>query len=99
MKGVTLEEGNIVMFLDAKTERGVKYVNELIKVSKEGYKCYVIFVVQIEDVLYFTPNKKIHLELADILKSASENGVDILAYDCKIEPNRINIKQKVKVIL
>ena len=37
VKGVTLEEDDIVMFPDAKTERGVKHINELVKASKEGY--------------------------------------------------------------
>ena len=36
VKGVTLEEDDIVMFPDAKTERGVKHINELVKASKEG---------------------------------------------------------------
>lgn len=99
IKGATLEEDNVVMFPDAKTERGVKHINELIKASEEGYKCYVIFVVQMDNVLYFTPNKKMHLELADALKEASLNGVDVLAYDCVVNPDSLTIKDKVKVIL
>lgn len=99
IKGATLEEENVVMFPDAKTERGVKHINELIKASEEGYKCYVIFVVQMEDVLYFTPNKKMHLELADALKIAKTKGVDVLAYDCIVNPDSIIIKDDVKVIL
>lgn len=99
IKGATLEEENIVMFPDAKTERGVKHINELIKASKEGYKCYVIFVVQMHNVLYFTPNKEMHIELADALNEASTNGVDVLAYDCIVNPNSIIINNDVKVIL
>lgn len=99
IKGATLEEENIVMFPDAKTERGVKHINELIKASEEGYKCYVIFVVQMENILYFTPNKKMHLELAEALNIANAKGVDVLAYDCIVNPDSIIIKDDVKVIL
>lgn len=99
IKGATLEEENIVMFPDAKTERGVKHINELIKASEEGYKCYVIFVVQMENILYFTPNKKMHLELAEALNLANAKGVDVLAYDCIVNPDSIIIKDDVKVIL
>ena len=99
IKGVTLEQDNIVSFPDAKSERGVKHIKELIKAKKEGYECYIIFVVQMSDVEYFTPNKKMHLELADALQEASSNGVNILAYDCNITPDSIKIKDKVKVIL
>ena len=99
IKGATLEEHDIVMFPDAKTERGLKHVKELIQAQKQGYNAYVIFVVQMDNILYFTPNKKMHIELADALKKAQENGVEILAYDCDITPDSINIKDKVKVIL
>ncbi|MBO3443602.1 DNA/RNA nuclease SfsA [Clostridium sp. CCUG 7971] len=99
IKGATLEEENIVMFPDAKTERGVKHINELIKASEEGYKCYVIFVVQMENVLYFTPNKKMHLELSEALNMANAKGVDVLAYDCIVNQDSIIIKDDVKVIL
>lgn len=99
VKGVTLEQDNIVSFPDAKTERGVKHVNELVKAKKEGYECYVIFVIQMSDVEYFTPNRKMHKELADALKKASECGINILAYDCNVTSDSIKIKDSVKVIL
>lgn len=99
IKGATLEEENIVMFPDAKTERGVKHINELIKASEEGYKCYVIFVVQMENVVYFTPNKKMHLELSEALNMVNAKGVDVLAYDCIVNKDSIIIKDDVKVIL
>ena len=99
VKGVTLEENDIVMFPDAKTERGVKHINELIKASKDGYLSYIIFVVQMSDVKYFTPNDKMHKELGDALRNAKSNGVNILAYDCNVTSDTIEIKDEVKVIL
>ncbi|WP_270942740.1 DNA/RNA nuclease SfsA [Romboutsia lituseburensis] len=99
IKGVTLEENNIVMFPDAKTERGVKHINELIEAKKEGYICYIIFVVQMSDVTYFTPNKKMHKELGEALINAKNKDVNVLAYDCYIKPDSIKLKDKVKVIL
>ena len=70
VKGVTLEEDDIVMFPDAKTERGVKHINELVKASKEGYLSYIVFVIQMSDVIYFTPNDKMHKDLGDALRIA-----------------------------
>ena len=99
VKGVTLEEDDIVMFPDAKTERGVKHINELVKASKEGYLSYVVFVIQMSDVKYFTPNDKMHKELGDALRFAKDNGVNILAYDCFVSNDNIEIKDEVKVIL
>ena len=83
------------MFPDAKTERGVKHINELVKASKDGYLSYIIFVVQMSDVKYFTPNDKMHKDLGDALR----NGVNILAYDCNVTSDTIEIKDEVKVVL
>ncbi len=99
VKGVTLEEDDVVSFPDAKTERGVKHINELIKASNDGYLSYIIFVVQMSDVKYFTPNDKMHKELGEALRDAKSNGVNVLAYDCNVTSDSIEIKDKVKVML
>ena len=52
VKGVTLEENNVVRFPDAPTQRGVKHIQELEKCIKEGYEAYLIFI-QMENVDYF----------------------------------------------
>ena len=99
VKGVTLEENNVVLFPDAKTERGVKHINELIKASKDGYLSYIVFVVQMSNIKYFTPNDKMHKELGDALRNAKANGVNILSYDCNVTRDTIEIKDEVEVIL
>lgn len=99
VKGCTQEIDGVVKFPDAKTERGVKHVKELIKAKEEGYLAYIILVIQMEDVLYFTPNVDMHKEFGDVLKEADEKGVKILAYDSKVEIDNIKLNNPVKVIL
>ena len=99
IKGVTLEEDGVVLFPDAKTERGVKHINELVEASKDGYISYILFVIQMKGVKYFTPNTKMHKEFADTLKNASLKGVNIIAYDCNVDYKYISINEKVKVVL
>ena len=99
IKGCTLEENNVVKFPDAKTERGVKHVKELIKAREDGYLAYIIIVIQMEEVLYFTPNVEMHKEFADVLKEAEEKGVNILAYDSKVNIDSIKLNKSVKVVL
>ncbi len=99
VKGVTLENNNVVSFPDAPSERAVKHVNELVKAVEEGYKACVLFVVQMRDVDYFTPNVENHREFALALKKAAENGVNILAYDCNVSENEMTLNDKVKVVL
>ena len=99
VKGVTLEENGVVMFPDAPTERGVKHINELVKCVEEGYEAYIIFVVQMEKVKYFTPNVKTHKEFADALKIAHEKGVKIICVDCKVKENEIKINNFADIVL
>jgi sugar fermentation stimulation protein A len=99
VKGVTLEEDGVVMFPDAPTERGVKHINELCNCTKEGYKAYIFFIIQMDDVKYFTPNRKTHSAFADALKNAAENGVGIYALDCKVTEDSIVADKFVEVIL
>ena len=89
VKGVTLENDNVVSFPDAPSERAVKHLDELYKAVCEGYKAYVIFVVQMSDVDYFVPNETNHKAFADKLKEVSKKGVNILAYDCKVTENEL----------
>lgn len=91
VKGVTLEQDGVVMFPDAPTERGLKHVNELISCVKDGYEAYLLFVIQMNKVKYFTPNYGTHSEFGEALKKASQEGVKLLAYDCAVTPESIEI--------
>lgn len=99
VKGVTLENNGVAMFPDAPTLRGVKHIKELIAAKNEGYDAYILFVIQMKGVRKFTPNVETHPEFAEILKVAEKSGVKILAYDCRVDYNTIEIGEKVSVIL
>ena len=99
VKGVTLENDGVVGFPDAPTERGVKHLKELQKAVTEGYRAYVLFVIQMSDVKYFEPNTTTHPEFAIELKKAKENGVIPLAFDCAVTPDSIEIRKPVLIKL
>ncbi|MGN0569304.1 MAG: DNA/RNA nuclease SfsA [Candidatus Fimenecus sp.] len=99
VKGVTLENGGVTAFPDAPTVRGVKHLKELQKAVKEGYKAFAMFVIQMNGVKYFEPNRKTHPEFADELKKAAENGVNLFAFDCKVTPCSIEIDKRVPIKL
>lgn len=99
VKGVTLEEDGVVRFPDAPSERAVKHVEELQKAVKDGYEAYVFFVIQMKDVRYFTPNRQTHPEFAEALAEAERNGVKILAYDCSVTEDSIELGKEVPVVL
>jgi sugar fermentation stimulation protein A len=97
VKGVTLEENGVAMFPDAPTERGIKHMNELIKSVDEGYEAWAVFIIQMKNVLYFTPNIKTHKAFGDALKNAKSHGVNIMALDCDVTKNSIKARDYVEV--
>jgi len=98
-KGVTLEHGGIVQFPDAPTERGVRHVNELRQCVTEGYEAHVVFIIQMQDVQYFTPATDIHPAFGAALIEAEEAGVKIAAFDCHVSEDRLSIDKPVLVKL
>jgi len=99
VKGVTLEEDGVVRFPDAPSDRAVKHVEELIRARRAGYRVFVLFVIQMEGVRYFTPNYATHREFGEALRRAAEAGVEILAYDCQVSPDSMRINRPVPVKL
>ncbi|HIW22141.1 MAG TPA: A/G-specific adenine glycosylase [Candidatus Dorea intestinavium] len=99
VKGVTLEVDNVVLFPDAPSERAVKHVHELIKAKQEGYQSYVVLVVQMDQVDYFTPNERMHPEFAKALKAAKKAGVEIKALTCQVTRDSLTINGEIPVIL
>lgn len=95
VKGVTLEDDGVVLFPDAPTQRGVKHINELIEAQNQGYHCTIAFVIQMDNVKYFTPNRITHSEFADALIMAEKAGVEILCLDCRVTKDTLEIKNRV----
>ena len=91
VKGVTLEEDGVVKFPDAPTKRGLKHVYELVDSLEDGYMAYIIFVIQMNDVKYFTPNNETQKEFGHALQYAQSKGVHILAYECDVKPDSLKL--------
>ena len=99
VKGVTLEEDGVCAFPDAPTERGTKHLKELTKLAETGFGAYVLFVIQMEGVKYLHPNDLTDKPFGQALRQAKNAGVEIMAYDCKITVNSMEINEKVEVNL
>lgn len=97
VKGVTLEENGEARFPDAPSERAVKHVEELIRARQEGYLAYILFVIQMKGVDHLIPNAVTHPEFAGALQQAARAGVRILAYDCRVTPDSLQIADEVPV--
>lgn len=99
VKGVTLEEDGVCRFPDAPTERGVKHIRELQKCLTEGYEAYILFVIQMSPVKYLEPNDETHPAFGEALREAAGAGVHVMARDCLITEDSMEIRNEVEVRL
>ncbi|MDE6023988.1 MAG: DNA/RNA nuclease SfsA [Lachnospiraceae bacterium] len=99
VKGVTLEQDGYAAFPDAPTERGIKHIEELISCMDAGYEAYILFVIQMKEIHTFSPNDDTHPAFGEALRRAARKGVQILAVDCLIEPDRMELDEYVNVVL
>lgn len=99
VKGVTLEDGGEASFPDAPTKRGIKHLSELSDLASCGFNAYAVFIVQMEGMKCFTPNKERDPAFANALVKAKSMGVNILAYECRVTENEMIITKPVEVVL
>ena len=99
VKGVTLENDGICAFPDAPTERGTKHLRGLQKCVEEGFGGYVLFVIQMSDVIYLHPNDVTDPDFGKALREAAAAGVQVLAVDCAVTEDSMIIRNFVPVLL
>ena len=99
VKGVTLENEGICAFPDAPTQRGAKHLRELTVLAEQGFGAYVLFVIQMEDVISLHPNDATDPDFGLALRQAQAAGVQVMAVNCRIAPDSMEILRPIPVIL
>ena len=100
VKNVTLiNEAGGAIFPDSVTTRGQKHLEELMELKAQGIRAAMLYVVNREDVDSFAPASEIDPRYAQLLKEAKEKGVEILAYQCKLSPEKIELHRPLPVKL
>ena len=72
---------------------------KLIESVKKGYKPYVLFLTQIEDIKYFGIAKDIDKKYYENYLIAKKAGVNFIAYNCVVNSKEIKIDRKIKIKL
>ncbi len=99
VKGVTLKRDKTALFPDAPTERGVKHLKELTECTKQGYEAYIFFVVAMKGTESFSPNRERHEVFAEALTECKKNGVNVIALDCNVTFDGMEIDREIEVVL
>ena len=98
VKNVTLSrKDKIAEFPDAITYRGSKHLRKLIESLKQGFKPYVLFLVQIQDVTKFKIAKDIDSDYYNNFIDANKKGLNFVAYRCKLNPKEIVIEKRIRI--
>ncbi len=99
VKSVSLVERAVGKFPDAPTKRGVKHLQELIALRKEGGRSAVLFVSQRSDTLSIIPNDAIDPEFGKWLRKAHRQGVELYGCNCKVTAGSISLNLPVEIVL
>ncbi|BCL62281.1 sugar fermentation stimulation protein [Desulfomarina profundi] len=91
IKNCSLAENGCAMFPDAKTVRGTKHLNELIRLKNEGHQTCIFFLVQRMDADRFSPASHIDPVYGETLMKANREGVQILVYQAEVTPEEITV--------
>ena len=99
VKGVTLENDGVCAFPDAPTDRGAKHLRGLAELARSGFGAYVLFVIQMADVKYLRPNDDTDPNFGAALREAAAAGVTVLAMDCAVTEDTMELRLPVIVKL
>ena len=98
VKSVTLSRiKGLAEFPDSVTSRGSKHLIELGKMSEKGENCYMIYLIQRDDIKKFSIAKDIDPEYYNNSLIAKSLGVKFIAYKCKIDYEGIDIISEIEI--
>ena len=99
VKNVTMKVGDSCLFPDAVTTRGRKHLETLVKVKKSGIRAVMVYIIQRMDVNGFGLAKEIDPEYAKSLQEAFNMGVEVMAFQVKVSPAKIELYRELPVRL
>lgn len=99
VKNVHMKRGKVAAFPSSVTTRGAKHMQELSEMVRQGYKAYVVYVVQRNDCEGFQIATDIDPDYGQETLNAIENGVMPLVYACEVSPEGIRITNPLNFIL
>ncbi len=99
VKSVTYVAHGIGGFPDAPSRRATKHLNELIKLSEQGIRTSIVFIVQRQDADSFSPLTEIDPSFSETLAKAHAGGVEIHAFRCHVSLDQIKIAEAIPVNL
>lgn len=93
VKSVTLSRTpGLAEFPDSVTARGAKHLAELAAMARAGHRAVMLYLVQRTDCSAVTLAADIDPAYAAGFAEATAQGVEVLAFDCAIDPAGVTLK-------
>lgn len=99
VKSVTLVRDRVAMFPDAVSARGQRQLLELAALRRAGARAVVLFLVARCDCERFAPATDIDPGFAEALRAAAREGVEPLAYRCRVRRDAQRIERALPIDL
>ena len=93
VKNVSMRVGDGALFPDAVTSRGLKHLETLIRIKKQGIRAIMIYVIQRMDVNFFGTAKHIDPNYSKALQRAIKEGIEVFPIQAKVSPQEIIISR------
>ncbi|MCK5846418.1 MAG: DNA/RNA nuclease SfsA [Bacteroidales bacterium] len=94
VKNVTMKVDDGALFPDAVTTRGLKHLETLIRIKKQGMRAVMVYVIQRMDVNYFGTAIHIDPNYAEALQRAIIEGVEVFPMQARVSPEGIELVKK-----
>ena len=99
VKNVTLSRtAGLAEFPDSVTARGAKHLEALTQMVAEGHRAVMFYMVQRTDCVALTLAADIDAHYAAAFSRAIKAGVQVLAYDCTIDPKGVAMRRLVPFV-
>jgi len=100
VKSVTLSLGEgRAAFPDAVTTRGRKHLLELARLSEEGHRAVLFFLVGRTDASSVEPADGVDPAYGQTLRDVAARGVELHAWRCAIDLSAIQVEEELPVVL
>ena len=97
VKSVSYMENGIYYFPDAVTARGKKHLELLSDLIQSDCRSIIFFLVQRSDGNEFRAARHVDAAYAEALDRAYEAGVEIMAWECSVLPEKIRLQKPLPV--
>jgi len=96
VKSVTLmRETGLAEFPDCVTARGAKHLGALSQMVAQGHRAVMLYLVQRTDCAALSLSADIDPAYAQAFDQAREAGVEVLVFDCAIDPGGVTIRRAI----